>query len=373
MPQPFDYAKLLQDPNFEENFLKGLAQGQALLQTAQDTPMQPPVEGIPPPDVSMRFSQTTLPESDKEIQKLIRQKYLESIGQQEESTKTAKEMLAKEMKRQEQLGALGKLDLRPFAQAVRQYGSTMAVVPAEAPESGQEMLAKLRAEVQKGQQALSADQINFLKTMMEDKRAGQLGMSMRNAQARETKEVTTQLYKLGTAAEDYNKDIDLIRDIVEADEIPVRKLKMIVTKVGKTLGEVGTQTDTDRLSYYKDTIEAYANDLATRFGINGKIDPNDPSIKAIKEVMSTAQKEAGEALGNKANLYKDMMSAEGSPFAPLFKKGASGDVGYTKIMNIVNKSTLQPTESPPQGAGVMSEEQKKKLQELRAKYPKTKS
>ena len=356
---------MLSDPDFLQQMQEAIANG--------NIPMQPPVEGIEQPSAFASMSMTEMPKSEKDIQKAIRDKFMQAQMQQEEQIKQQQNLLAQEMERQQNLGVLGRLDLRPFAQALQQYGSTTAVVPAAAPADRTEIIKQLQEQVQKGQRGLTQDQIGFLRTMMEDKRAGQLGMSMRNAQARETKEVTTQLYKLGTAAEDYNKDIDLIRDIVDADEIPVRKLKMIVTKVGKTLGEVGTQTDTDRLSYYKDTIEAYANDLATRFGIDGKIDPNDPSIKAIKEVMSTAQKEAGEALGNKANLYKDMMAAEGSPFAPLFKKGASGDVGYTKIMNIVNKSTLQPTESPPQGAGVMSEEQKKKLQELRVKYPKTKS
>lgn len=243
MPQPLDYAKLLQDPNFEENFLKGLAQGQALLQTAQDTPMQPPVEGIPPPDVSMRFSQTTLPESDKEIQKLIRQKYLESIGQQEESTKTAKEMLAKEMKRQEQLGALGKLDLRPFAQAVRQYGSTMAVVPAEAPESGQEMLAKLRAEVQKGQQALSTDQINFLKTMMEDKRAAQAGISQKNQEVRMFNYAQGKYLK---PAEDYLKgsgQYNFVRNELATGQ-PSR-INRALSQYARTMGQTGVLTDND--------------------------------------------------------------------------------------------------------------------------------
>jgi hypothetical protein len=178
MAAPINYAQLLADPEA----LKKLQEAQAAAMA--QTPIQPEVQGIEEPKMSASFSMTSLPQSEKEIQAAIRQKFMEAQAQQEEQVKQHQDALTKEMQRQEQLGVLGRLDLRPFAQALQQYGSTTAVVPTEAPKDRTAVIEKLREQIQKGQRGLTEDQLGFLKTMMEDKRNAQAAMSESNQQLR---------------------------------------------------------------------------------------------------------------------------------------------------------------------------------------------
>jgi hypothetical protein len=131
--------------------------------------------------VSASFSVAQMPKSEKEIQAAIRQKFMESQAQQEEQVKQQQNLLAQEMERQNQLGVLGRLDLRPFAQALQQYGSTTAVAPASAPTDRLEAIKQLQEQVQRGQRGLTQDQIGFLRTIMEDRRAAQLRASEEKA------------------------------------------------------------------------------------------------------------------------------------------------------------------------------------------------
>lgn len=142
------------------------------LQTSM-IPMQPQVQGI-----------NTLPNSDAEIKKLIRQKFLESQQLQQQEIEQTKNRLAIEQAKQAEAGVLGNLDLRPFAEAARQYGAATAVVPKEAPESNAAMVEKLRQEVMKNQKGMTEDQVSFLKTMLEDKKNAQAMLSQGNQELR---------------------------------------------------------------------------------------------------------------------------------------------------------------------------------------------
>jgi hypothetical protein len=174
MATPINYAEMFSDPEF----LRQMQEAQAA--AVAQTPMQPQVQGIEAPSMSASFSMTEMPKSEKEIQAAIRQKFMESQAQQEEQMKQQKALLAQEMERQKQLGVLGRLDLRPFAQALQQYGSTTAVVPTSAPTDRLDAIKQLQEQIQRGQRGLTQDQIGFLRTMMEDKRNSQLGQSQEN-------------------------------------------------------------------------------------------------------------------------------------------------------------------------------------------------
>lgn len=136
-------------------------------------PLQPQLQSI-----------TQLPQTDQKIKELIRKKFLESQQLQQQEIEQAKQRLAIEQAKQAEAGVLGNLDLRPFAEAARQYGATTAVVPKEAPESNAALLEKLRQEVVKNQQGMTDDQINFLRTMMEDRKNAQAALSQGNQDLR---------------------------------------------------------------------------------------------------------------------------------------------------------------------------------------------
>lgn len=168
MASPLDFSKLLNDPAFQD-----------VLMNMQNIPLQPNVEGI-----SSSMAMTELPQSEKEIQKQIREKFLQSQAQQEEQLKLQQRMLAQELARQKEMGVLGNLDLRPFAQAAKQYGAQTAVVPTAAPEERTEIMQKLQEQIQRGQRGLTQDQIGFLRTMMEDRRSAQAALSQSNQDLR---------------------------------------------------------------------------------------------------------------------------------------------------------------------------------------------
>jgi hypothetical protein len=173
MVAPINYAQMLEDPDF-------VLQMQQALAARSDIPMQPQVQGIEAPSISASYAMTEMPKSEKAIQTAIRQKFMESQAQQEQQIKQQQALLAQEMERQQQLGVLGRLDLRPFAQALQQYGATTAVVPAQVPQDRAEVVKQLQEQIQKGQRGLTQDQIGFLRTMMEDRRNAQLGQSQEN-------------------------------------------------------------------------------------------------------------------------------------------------------------------------------------------------
>jgi hypothetical protein len=177
MATPINYAQMLEDPDF-------LLQMQQAMAAQSDIPMQPQVQGIEAPSMSASFSMTEMPKSEKDIQSAIRQRFMEAQAQQEEQIKQQQNLLNQEMERQKNLGVLGRLDLRPFAQALEKYGATTVVVPTSAPTEDMSVVEKLREQIQRGQRGLTQDQIGFLRTMMEDKRNAQAAMSESNQQLR---------------------------------------------------------------------------------------------------------------------------------------------------------------------------------------------
>ena len=175
-PEQLDLLKKLQAQVSEEN-----------------TPEQPPVSAaVINPDMS-----------EADIKKKFYEMLGQSMTQQSAQIEALKAQAAKEKAYQEQMGALGKLDLRPFAQAAKGYGATNVYVPAEAPEDRTALLSKLQNAVSEAQQGLTKDQVAALKGMMEDKRAGQLALSEKNQELRirslvNTSEQAKKIRNIGT-------------------------------------------------------------------------------------------------------------------------------------------------------------------------------
>lgn len=160
-----DYAQLLNNPEL----LKKL---QAQVSEA-DTPEQPPVTAMAiRPDMS-----------EADIKKQLYMMLGQSMQQQSAQVEALKAQAEQERKRQEQIGSLGRLDIRPFAQAARGYGATNVAIPTEAPEDRTGILQKLQQSVSEAQQGLTKEQVNALRNMMEDRqRANQLAQDKRSEQ-----------------------------------------------------------------------------------------------------------------------------------------------------------------------------------------------
>lgn len=326
MASPLDFSKLLNDPAFQDFWMN-----------MQNIPLQPNVEGI-----SSSMAMTELPQSEKEIQKQIREKFLQSQAQQEEQIKLQQRMLAQELARQKEMGVLGNLDLRPFAQAAKQYGAQTAVVPTAAPEERTEIMQKLQEQIQRGQRGLTQDQIGFLRTMMEDRRSAQAAISDRNAELRETKAVVDPLAKIAFKASEFKQTANQIDTVLDRDEIPVSELTQIITGFGRMMHEVGTQTQQDREAYYTPTMEARFNQFLNKLGVEGTVSSKDPSVKAIVNQMKYAKEAAGRDLLYKTQSIEETYGAPGSVVAYQFKKGKPGYAAVQKSYELAN-SFLMPS------------------------------
>lgn len=364
MAQSLDFSALLSDPAFAEEFKKGYARGEAIAQTVATTPMQPPVEGIEAPQ------EMPMASSPKDMQKQMYALLQKSMGQQQSQVEQLKAQAEKEKQRQEQMGVLGRLDLRPFAQALQQYGSTTVAVPKEAPEDRTEILRKLQAAVSQAEQGLTKEQVALMRNLMDDKKAAQADISLRNAEVRETKAVVDPLLKLTAGGSDLLQNIGQIESVVSKKDIPVQELRQIVTKFGKTMGEVGAQTEGDRAAYFDPTIMDRLNIITNKIGLGGTIPSNDPSVQAIIAQMKYNREQAAAGIARKAGSIADTYGSPGSVLQYQFQPGKPGDAAYRKAMKL-SEDMLMPrkAEAAPTG-GVMSEAQKKRLQELKAKYGK---
>ena len=174
------------------------------------------------------------------------------MEQQQAGVRQAQEALRKEQERQAGLGVLGRLDLRPFAEALRSYGST-SVAQAQAPEmteaQRQEFLRKLQAQVQGAQEGMTREQVLAMRTMMQDKAGAQAEISRRSAELRETKAVIDPLNKITSKASEFKQTANQIDSVLDQNEIPVAELRQIITRFGRMMGEVGAQTQQDREAY----------------------------------------------------------------------------------------------------------------------------
>ena len=268
MAAPMNYTQMLSDPDFLQQMQEAIANG--------NIPMQPPVQGIEQPSAFASMSMTEMPKSEKDIQKAIRDKFMQAQMQQEEQVKQQQNLLAQEMERQKNLGVLGRLDLRPFAQALQQYGSTTAVVPAAAPSEDMGMVEKLREQIQRGQRGLTQDQIGFLRTMMEDKRSAQAALSQGNQDIRIFQDVKKSFAKPIEDLNSFYQSHDVVKSALNSGDIT--SIQSALSNYARMSGEKGVLTD-------QDIIRVMPSNLKTKAAKWWAAVSSDPTVEAPKDVV----------------------------------------------------------------------------------------
>jgi len=368
-----DYAKLFQNPEAlglmspEE---MGLVDPEAFRQlqeqvTLSQTPVQPEVTAQAiRPDMSQE-------EMQKQLYTLLGQSFTEQSKQIEQLRAQA----AKERELQDQMGALGRLDIRPFAQAVRGYGATNVAVPEEAPKDRTEILNKLEQAISSAQQGMTRDQVLALRNMMESKqREGQdrrLETSLRGAAFREMKEGITPFIKLNDVAETAIADFKPMERIFAQKEIPIKELTTIITKFGKRMGEVGAQSEGDRKAYWDpDLGTSFLSAIQKVSGTKQTISRDDPNVQAMINAMNDSKEAMAQGLSSKGEFMTNVYGTPDSPIGYMFQKGKQGDIANQKLQTASEKIKSLQFDNTQTSAGIMSEAQKKRLQELRAKHGK---
>lgn len=348
MEKPLSFAEMLANPEFMQEFKDGYARGEALAQSIKETPVQPEVtaEEIQPQKMSQA-----------EMQQKMYQLMQKSMGGQSEQIEALKQAVAKEQARQEQAGVLGRLDLRPFAQAMRQYGSTTVAIPTEAPEDRTEMLRKLQKELTTAKGGLTDDQINFLKTMMEDKKAAQAALSQGNQDIRVFQDVKRAYDKPAEDIQDFYQAHDAVKLALNSGDITA--IQASLSNYARMSGEKGVLTD-------QDITRVMPNNLKQRAAKWWANVASDPTVQAPPEVVEALAKgidrlkQAAETKA-KARFERVRSETEEGP-------GAYGK--YSKALYPKAIQVIRPAEAEAKGGAGMSEAQKKRLQELKAKYGK---
>ena len=306
MAQPLDFSAMLSDPAFAEEFQRGYAKGEALAQSIKETPVQPEVtaEEIMPQKMSQA-----------EMQQKMYQLMQKSMGGQSEQIEALKQAVAKEQARQEQAGVLGRLDLRPFAQAMRQYGSTTVAVPTEAPEDRTEILRKLQKELTTAKGGLTDDQINFLRTQLANQAAArQAGTEERFLAAKDKdifKEVKGQFDQINKDYNEFRSNASTIRSALESGDIA--RLNASIASIARMQGEKGPLAEGDITRNVPATIRNKVEEALYRWQVLGDISYQaDPAVlKVIAANIGALEQAAKEKADNRIAQQETLY--EGAP------------------------------------------------------------
>lgn len=254
-------------PITQLDFLKRL-QGQV---SEEETPEQPQVTAAAiRPDMS-----------EAEIKKKLYEMLGQSMTQQSAQIEALKAQAAKEKAYQEQIGSLGKLDLRPFAQAAKGYGATNVYIPTEAPEDRTAILNKLENAVTEAQQGLTKEQVLALKNMME---AGQQRgvlqalQSEQNRQMRVFENVSRKFDKPQQELAEFYRAHDAFKSALEAGDVAA--VQSALSNYSRMTGEKGVLTDQDIARVITPTMSLKFAQLRSKL-------LSDPSTPVPKEILTS--------------------------------------------------------------------------------------
>ena len=277
MESPFGlkYEQLL-DPEFLKKFQQGYAKGEAMGRTIAQTPLQPEVtaQDIQPEPMYVEPQSTTYTgfkdqasiepsiydqmqasTSPKEQQKLLYQLMSKSMEQQQAAATQAQEAFKKEQERQAKMSALQKIDLRPFAEALKGYGST-SVAEAQAPEmtemQRQELLRKLQSQAAEAQQGVTKEQVAALKSF-QDKKDMQALLSQGNQEMRAFEAVQRKFDKPEQGMIDFYQSFDNFKGALDMGT--TEAIQAATAAFARLSGEKGPLSDTDIQKVIPDNLK----------------------------------------------------------------------------------------------------------------------
>lgn len=380
-----NYAEMLSNPEFQKKLMEGFAKGRALAQTMEQTPMQPDItaESIQPEPQYIEPATTTYTGfkdaapvepsiyekmqgavNPKDQQKLLYQLMSQSMQQQQEGIRQAQEALKKEQERQGKMSALEKIDLRPFAEAIRSYGAT-TVAPVAAPEmtetQRQEMLRKLQAQVQGAQEGMTKEQVAALRTMMQDKAGAQAALSQKNYEKRLFDTAKTDYMK---PANEYIKatgQYNFVKNEIATGQ-PTR-INRALAQYARIMGHTGVLAEGDIRLQITPTARAALDRAYTFVTGNPEVELPDDIVKDLIASLDEGNKSLKNAYKTKLDTVHSMYLS--SP-AYATMPGLEG----------LYKSALKPAEAQA-GAGtgeppLLTPEQRSRLNKLKEKYRKNK-
>jgi hypothetical protein len=312
-----------------------------------DTPMQPQIQPL------------TEPMTEEELKRRIIQSYAEGMAQQQKQAQALKDMLASQVQAEAELGSFGRLDLRPFAQALKQYGATTVAVPEEAPADTMGMKLKLQQALQESQQGLGRQQLDFLRSALAERQAGKMWQAQQSEQNRAMRafeNVSRKFDKPQQEIADFYQAHDAFKSALEAGDIA--SVNAALSNYSRMTGEKGVLTD-------QDIARVISPSLSLKFAnLRAKLlsDPTTPVPQEIVTSLSAGLERLREAAEKKVASRIDAAERQA-------KVGPGEYRIYAPEIAAEARKSIRGSQTPTGGA-VMSEAQKKRLEELKAKYGK---
>lgn len=296
--------------------------------------------------------------SEEEIKKQLFVLLGQSFGQQTQQIEALRQQAEAEKKRQEEIGALGRLDLRPFAQAAAGYGATNVAIPSGAPVDRTALLSKLQSAVSEAQQGLTKDQVNTLRAMLTEKQASKAGaqaaISEKNQQIRMFNTAQANYLK---PANDYIKGAgtyNFVRQEIATGQ-PSR-INRALSQYARIMGQTGVLTDQDiRMQMPPSALAAL--DRAYTF-VSGNPDADLPAgiVQDLLGTLDQGHKASQQAFQKKVDLVHNtyMMSPYvGLPGLENLYEQAS------KAITSVDGAPKEAKTSLPSAAAVQAEIEKR--------------
>jgi hypothetical protein len=222
--------------------------------------------------------------TEAEIKKKFYEMLSKSFSQQNAQIEALKAQAAKEKSFQDETGVLGKLDLRPFAQAIKSYGVTDITAPTEAPEDRTAILNKLENAVSEAQQGLTKDQVAAFKNMMEagqQRGALQALQSEENRKMRVFENVSRKFDKPQQELADFYQAHDAFKSALGAGDVAA--VQSALSNYSRMTGEKGVLTDQDIARVITPTLSLKFAQLRSKL----LSDPNTPVPKEILTSLSS--------------------------------------------------------------------------------------
>ena len=265
---------------------------------------------------------------EKQMRALMNQKILESFKAQQQRIQEAQKAYAEEVAspRNE---AISKIDWRPFAQAVKGYGSTTVAVPTEGPEDRSEFKRKLQQDVQRAEQGLTDDEINYMKTQLADQQAKKAEGTQQRFEKAQTGKYFTQFVKdtqkidndlAGAKQSIYTVEQALMPG--KDGKVNLERVRQSLSNFARLMGEKGVLTDDDiSRQLYKDA-EMRAMEIVGKLD-KGALRVDSSSVQAMREALDVGKKATKQAVDSKMQFINDTYGEPTAPSAPMFY-GAGG-------------------------------------------------
>jgi hypothetical protein len=286
-----------------------------------NTPMQPEVTAsVIRPDMS-----------EAEIKKKLYELLGQSMGEQTAQIQVLKNQALKEQAMQEQAGVLGNLDLRPFAQAAKGYGATNVAVPSEAPADRTALLAKLQNAVSEAQQGLTKEQVNALKSMMEDKRAAQAAISLGNQDIRVFENVAKKFEPIQKGMTEFYQAHDAFKAAIQSGDVGA--IQSSLANYARMTGEKGPLSDSDIARTISPTF-------ALKFAMLRSNIMSDPKTPVPEETLKTL----AAGMDRLRQAAEDKASAQIDAAERLTSKGPGIYKNYSKDVAAETKKVIRSSD-----------------------------